>query len=231
MTELLARFPRQEDIKVGDFSLLFFIKRLTNVESFKTHVFRYCFAYCCFLKVSCILWESVTPFSVLPSATKCKKVSISCQLYVGLRTFSQAARAWLIKKKLQLVKLTSREKVSNLNIHFSDDISLFAASRFTNCGIKLRYQTAYISKTSSYQKSAITLWVKHAHLVAWQRSNTGLSVKFIASNKLINQSLHSQVLDRAHKIHRSWNGMPTLSGVLLTRVETNFDHITIHWLR
>lgn len=109
MTELLARFPRQEDIKVGDFSLLFFIKRLTNVESFKTHVFRYCLAHCGFWK-SLVFYENLhhTLISVVRSVAKYLKVSISRWLFIGLRTFSHANKT--------LGKLT-REKVSSLNIY------------------------------------------------------------------------------------------------------------------
>ena len=199
MTDLLARFPRQEDIKVGDFSLLFFIKRLTNVESFKTHVFRYCLAHCGFWK-SLVFYENLhhTLISVVRSVAKYLKVSISRRLFIGLRTFSHANKT--------LGKLT-REKVSSLNIYIQ-----FAVSKFTNCG-KFRYQIDHISKTYSYMKSATTLWVKHAHLVALQLSNTRISVEFIASNKLIKQSLHSQFLDlHLSRIQISWTEMLTTNG-------------------
>ena len=38
MAELLSRFHGQEDVKVGDFTLLFCIRRLSNVKTFKTHI-------------------------------------------------------------------------------------------------------------------------------------------------------------------------------------------------
>ena len=53
-------------------------------------------------------------------------------------------------------------------------------------------QNLFLSEIINYTVS------KTAHLVALQLSNTGLSVEFIAS-KLINQSPHSQFLDRALK--------------------------------
>ena len=70
-----------------------------------------------------------------------------------------------IRHVVYLVKVTSREKVFSLNIYISDGMGLFTVSILTNCG-KFRYQIDIISKTYSYVKSAITLWVKHAHLVA-----------------------------------------------------------------
>ena len=54
-------------------------------------------------------------------------------------------------------------------------------------------QNLFLSEISNYTVS------KTAQLVALQLSNTGLSVEFIASRKLINQSPHSQFLDRALK--------------------------------
>ena len=100
-----------------------------------------------------------------------------------------------------LVKLTFRDEVSSLIIYISSDIGLFSVSSVTNCG-KFRYRIDIISKSYSYLKSAISLWVKHTHLVALQLSNTGLSIGFITSNKLINQSLHFWFLDRARKIRK-----------------------------
>ena len=42
-------------------------------------------------------------------------------------------------------------------------------------------------------KSAITLWIKHAHLIVLQLSNSGLSVEIIASNNLISSHTFSYV--------------------------------------
>ena len=121
----------------------------------------------------------------------------------------QQGHAWFQKN---WVKLSSREKVSSLNIYISDDIDLFAVSKLTECG-KFRYQIDHISKTYICLKSATKLWVKHAHLVALQLSNTGLSVEFIASRKLINQSPDSQFLDRALKQDaKKLNWMLTTNG-------------------
>ena len=100
-----------------------------------------------------------------------------------------------------MVKLTFRDEVSSLIIYISGDIGLFTVSKVTNCG-KFRNRIDIISKSYSYLNSAISLWVKHTHLVALQLSNTGLSIGFITSNKLINQSLHFWFLDRARKIRK-----------------------------
>ena len=92
-----------------------------------------------------------------------------------------------------LVKLTSREKVSSLSIYISGDIGLFTVSKLTNCG-KFKYWIDIINKTYSYMKSAITLWIKHAHLIVLQLSNSGLSVEFIASNNLISSHTFSLLI-------------------------------------
>ena len=86
----------------------------------------------------------------------------------------------MIKKK------KGRRSLSRVQhkIFVSDSIGLFTVSKFMTCG-KFRYQIDIISKTYPYLKSAITLWVKRAHLAALQLSNTGLLLEFIASNKLI----------------------------------------------
>ena len=85
-----------------------------------------------------------------------------------------------------IFKKKGRRSLSRVqhNIFISDSIGLFIVSKFTTCG-KFRYQIDIISKTYPYLKSAITLWVKCAHLAALQLSNTGLLLEFIASNKLI----------------------------------------------
>ena len=41
---LLSRFRFADDAKCGDFTLLFCIGRLRNVQNFKTHVLSYCSA-------------------------------------------------------------------------------------------------------------------------------------------------------------------------------------------
>ena len=56
---------------------------------------------------------------------------------------------------------------------------------------QIQVRNRYYQQNLVLLKSAITpLWVKNAYLVSLQLSNSGLSVELIASNKLINQSLH-----------------------------------------
>ena len=114
---------------------------------------------------------------------------------VGLRTLSQATGARLILKKLSKSTI-QRESLQSPDLYLRRYRLVCSCKTYGMRQIQVSkrsyQQNLFLSEIINYTVS------KTAHLVALQLSNTGLSVQFIAS-KLINQSPHSQFLDRALK--------------------------------